>query len=172
MPYAWSAILTAAPVLLAAVALMVAAMHDIIARTVPNGLALLIALLGIIAHIADRRLLAGLAAGVIVFLIAAVCWRRGWLGGGDVKLLGAVAIVLPPAALPTFIVAMSVAGALQAAAYLSLRRIIPEPDHRRPAGVIARGLRAERWRILRGGPLPYACAIAAGFLFVLCRQGV
>jgi hypothetical protein len=30
-------------------------------------------------------------------------------------------------------------------------------------------LRAERWRISRGGPLPYACAIAFGFLFVVCN---
>ena len=67
---------------------------------------------------------------------------------------------------------MSIAGALQAAIYLSLRHIIPQPDHVRPVGLMARGLRAERWRILRGGPLPYACAITAGFLFVLCRQGV
>jgi hypothetical protein len=25
----------------------------------------------------------------------------------------------------------------------------------------------ERWRIRRGGPLPYACAIAAGVLFII-----
>jgi prepilin peptidase CpaA len=33
--------------------------------------------------------------------------------------------------------------------------------------LLARALRVERWRIHRGGPLPYACAIAAGGLFIL-----
>ena len=172
MPHTLSAILTVAPTVLAATALLAAAAHDVIARTVPNRLALLIALPGVAARIADGHLLAGLTAGAIVFVIAAFCWRRGWLGGADVKLLGAVAIVLPLAVLPMFIVAMSVAGALHAAAYLSLRRIIPPPPPGRPSRLLSRALRAERWRIVRGGPLPYACAIAAGFLFAIFRQGV
>jgi prepilin peptidase CpaA len=33
--------------------------------------------------------------------------------------------------------------------------------------LLARALRVEQWRIRRGGPLPYACAIAAGGLFIL-----
>ncbi len=32
-----------------------------------------------------------LAAGA-VFVLSALCWRRGWMGGGDVKLLGAAAL--------------------------------------------------------------------------------
>jgi hypothetical protein len=32
-------------------------------------------------------------------------------------------------------------------------------------GLIARVVRIERWRISRGRSLPYACAIAAGYLF-------
>jgi prepilin peptidase CpaA len=152
---------------LAAAALLVAAGHDIIARTVPNWLALLIAALGLGARIADGHVLSGVLSGLVVFVAAAICWRRGWLGGGDVKLLGAVAIVVPPGSVLIFIAAMSIAGALHALAYLSLRRVVPPATQLRPRRLLARALRAETWRIRRGGPLPYACAIAAGFLFVI-----
>jgi prepilin peptidase CpaA len=167
MPHAWSATLVAAPTLLAASAVLVAACHDIIARTVPNRLAALIAALGLVARIADGHLIGGLIVAIVVFVAAALCWRRGWLGGGDVKLMGAAALALPPAHVAPFLVAMAIAGALHAAAYLALRHRVPAPAPHRPNGLLARTLRAESWRIQRGGPLPYACAIAAGFLFVV-----
>jgi prepilin peptidase CpaA len=88
------------------------------------------------------------------------------MGGGDVKLLGAVATIVPPGHVAQFIVAVTLAGAALALVYLAARRIIPAPDARRPARLVARAIRAERWRINRGGPLPYALAIAAGFLII------
>jgi hypothetical protein len=45
--------------------------------------------------------------------------------------------------------------------------ILPRPTPKRPRGLIGRILRVEAWRIHHRGPLPYACAIAAGTLFVL-----
>ena len=41
---------------------------------------------------------AALSAAGIVFGVALVCWLRGWMGGGDVKLLGACALLVPPVA--------------------------------------------------------------------------
>ena len=45
----------------------------------------------------------------------------------------------------------------------------PTPPRGPKAKLIPRILRAERWRIRRHGPLPYASAIAAGAVFTLFR---
>jgi Flp pilus assembly protein protease CpaA len=77
-----------------------------------------------------------------------------------------------------FVLAMSIAGAVHAVAYMVARRMVMRPPALaldaagrppRLRGLLPRALRAERWRISRGGPLPYACAIAFGFLFVVCN---
>ena len=89
------------------------------------------------------------------------------MGGGDVKLLGATALAVPPGSVPTLVFVMGMAGGLLSLFYLAARRLVHAPSATRPRSLIARALRVERWRIRRGGPLPYACAIAAGGLFVL-----
>lgn len=146
---------------------LIAALHDVAARTVPNGLALALAITGLLARSIDHTLLVGLAVAFITFVAAALCWRRGWMGGGDVKLLGAGALAVPPIDVLTFITVMALSGALLSLIYL-VGRSLPAP-HRtvRPISLPARIARVERWRLHRGGPLPYACAIAAGGLFVL-----
>ncbi|MEI7712664.1 MAG: A24 family peptidase [Rhodospirillales bacterium] len=172
MPHGWLSLLSPATHIAAAGLLLFAALHDIVARTVPNGIAVWLALMGLIACIVDNNLLIGSTAAVIVFAIAAFCWRRGWLGGADVKLMGASVLAVPSGRTLAFVVAMSVAGSILAALYLAAGAIVrrrPRPArqttvHR--ADLATRAIRAELWRLRRGGPLPYACAIAAGFLFV------
>jgi prepilin peptidase CpaA len=178
----WSSVTTAMTVGSACV-LLFAAWHDIVSRTVPNWVPLAIACCGVVAAYADQRLAISVAIGFAIFVVAALCWRRGWMGGADVKLLGAVAIILPPGMVSMFAVAMSLAGAVQAIIYLLARVVVKPPpplaatqaspaighaaNRRRP--LVLRAARVERWRISRGGPLPYACAIAFGFLFVICN---
>jgi prepilin peptidase CpaA len=173
LSHPWPGILATAMILASGVVIVLAACHDVAARTVPNWMSVLIALFGVLAAFAGNRLLISLPLGLAIFLMAAFCWRRGWMGGADVKLLGAIAIVLPPGVVGTFAIAMSAAGAMHAIVYLLARRLVTPPPplrmhegRRRP--LLLRALRAERWRISRGGPLPYACAIAFGFLFVVC----
>jgi prepilin peptidase CpaA len=144
-----------------------AALHDVAARTVPNTIPFILAALGAIARTIEGSLIVGLGAAIVVFVVALLCWSRGWVGGGDVKLLGATALAVPPDSVPMLVFVMGMAGGLLSLFYLSARRIVPAPTATRPQSLIARVLRAERWRIRRGGPLPYACAIAAGGLFVL-----
>jgi prepilin peptidase CpaA len=155
--------------------LLFAAWHDVVSRTVPNWMPMVIACFGVAAAAAGDRLVISAGLGLIIFFVAAICWRRGWMGGADVKLLGAIAIVLPPGVVSMFAIAMSLAGAVHAVTYMVARRLVtpppplasPAPPSSRP--LLSRALRAERWRISRGGPLPYACAIAFGFLFVICN---
>ncbi len=108
-----------------------------------------------------------MVAGLVVFVLAAICWRRGWMGGGDVKLLAAAAIAVPPSLVLSFITAVALCGGVLALLYLVAGRMVAPPPASRPRSLLARALRVEQWRIRRGGPLPYACAIAAGGLFIL-----
>ncbi len=155
--------------------LLAAALHDVAARTVPNWMAMALAAAGLLCRIADGTVLVSLVAGLSVFLAAAFCWRRGWMGGGDVKLLGAVATMVPPGAVFSLLAFIAFAGGALALVYLVGRIVAgrhrPATPVRRPAGLPARVLRAESWRMRRGGPLPYACAIAAGVLITLFRTG-
>jgi prepilin peptidase CpaA len=169
---AWPSAIAAAMILASAALLLLAAWHDVVSRTVPNWMPGLIACFGVAAAFADDRLLISLCLGLVIFVVAAICWRRGWMGGADVKLLGAVAIVLPPGMVASFAIAMSLAGAAHAIIYMLARGMVtpppPLPAHdSRRRSLLERAMRAERWRISRGGPLPYACAIAFGFVFVV-----
>jgi prepilin peptidase CpaA len=147
--------------------ILAASLHDIVTRTIPHSLLLALAAAGVATGAMDRYLLGSLLAACGVFVVSALCWRRGWMGGGDVKLLGAAALAIPPNSVLTFVAAVTIAGALLALLYLAARPLVRPPVPVRPDGLLARAMRVERWRIGRGGPLPYACAIAAGFLFVI-----
>jgi prepilin peptidase CpaA len=146
--------------------MLVASLHDIAARTIPNQLALALVIAGISASAIGGHLFGSLAAASGVFALSAVCWRRGWMGGGDVKLLGAASVGMPAGSVLTFIAAVAMAGGVLALFYLLARQLLPFHRSPRPNGMLARVLRAERWRISRGGPLPYACAITAGAFFI------
>src|SRR5690349_8968867 len=83
--------------ILAIAVLTVAAYGDIRRRLIPNELAAVIAILGL-----ARMIIAGepstalwtLLAGAVVLLIGFLCFARGWIGGGDAKLLAAVAVLV------------------------------------------------------------------------------
>lgn len=151
----------------AGLALLAAALHDLAARTIPNALCLAVAVAGLLLRTLVGDLPAGLLAAAAVFLLALLAWRCGAMGGGDVKLLAACALLPPPAAVPGLVLAVALAGGLLALVYLALGRLLPRPGAARRAGLPGRALRAEAWRIRRGGPLPYAVAIALGTFFTL-----
>ncbi|WP_428534037.1 A24 family peptidase [Rhodopila sp.] len=156
-------------ILLAAAALAVASLHDIGFRTIPDWLSAMLAADGILLRLLDHHLLTGLSCGLAVFVLAAFCWRRGWIGGGDVKLLGATAILVPPTLVPSFILAVSLAGGILALLYLLLERIIPAPHLRHSASLLRRVLIVECRRIRRRTSLPYATAISAAALLMLAK---
>ena len=167
LPLAADALLAAGFLLLIA-----ASVRDFATRIVPNFIPLALAFVAVAFSAVDGRLFWGLLSGIVVFVLAFLCWRMRWIGGADVKMLAAAAMLMPPAATANFVLDTAVAGGLLGLLYLLARRLIPAPrpgigrsSHQ--ASLFARVLRAERWRIHRGGPLPYACAIALGALFIL-----
>jgi len=151
----------------AAMALLFAAAHDVALRIVPNGVSLIVAVAGLGLNVLDGQLIAALFAGALVFAGAWYCWRRGWVGGGDVKLLSACAMLVPPALVPEPVLSTAIAGGILALIYVALARILPGPPRSHPSGLLGRVWRAERRRIRRSLSLPYACAIAAGVLLTL-----
>jgi len=153
-----------------ALLLIVGALHDVAARTIPNWVSIGLFVLGVLLRLLDSSLLMGLSMGLVVFAVAVFCWRRGWLGGGDVKLLAAAAIFVPPTHVADLMIAVTLFGGVVGLIYLFARLISYGRAPRagmRPQSLLARIVRVERRRLSRGGPLPYASAIAAGTIFII-----
>lgn len=134
-----------------ALLLLAAAWGDIRSRTIPNGLNAAIALLAIPWWWAngwslwpDITVQIGVAA--ILFALFAIAFAFNAMGGGDVKLITALALWLPPVPLARMLVVMALAG-----------------------GVLTLFMLARhRWLKAEGRPeIPYGVAIvAAGFWVV------
>ena len=68
-------------------------MIDIATRLIRNEICLVLALLGIAGHFASpMQVVESLIAATILFLLLLVIYQRGWMGGGDVKLLKYTAV--------------------------------------------------------------------------------
>lgn len=165
LPHVEPIILAGAGVLLAA-----AGARDVASRVVPNAIPAALLVLGIGFQLLEGSLPSAVFLDAFVFLAAFLCWRRGWVGGGDVKLLGAAGMLVPPARLPAMISSIAIAGGVLALIYLALPLVLTRPAAPRPAGQLARIARIERWRITRRYPLPYASAIAVGALFEMLSK--
>jgi len=166
-----------------AIALLVyAALHDVAARTVPNWLPLCVCVLGCAARIADHTIETAALVAAVTFAVLFAVWVLGLMGGGDVKLWAATALLIPPQ-LQTeldFYLRVFLLGGLLGIIYLALwplvrrarkagagRAIAAGAITPRPKTLLGRIARAEAWRIGRRGPLPYACAISASAILAL-----
>jgi prepilin peptidase CpaA len=162
-----TACLGPATLIVSSLLLLLASACDIAARQVPNQVPAALAAIGIVLRIQSGDLVVGLGSASAVFILAFACWRRGWLGGGDVKLLAAAALLVAPGRVPGLILAVALAGGVLAVVYMLLRAALPDPDGSRPTARLLRILRIEQWRIRRRAPLPYASAICGGAVFML-----
>ncbi|WP_226896249.1 prepilin peptidase [Polymorphobacter sp. PAMC 29334] len=92
------------------------------------------------------------AAGAIVFFIGALLFDRGWLGGGDVKLLAACALWAGFSGLPLLLLGTVFAGGAMAVIAVVGRKLA-RPGATYPA-------------FQYNGPLPYAVAILGGAILL------
>jgi prepilin peptidase CpaA len=157
-----------------AVLLLMASLNDIALRLLPNWTTLGVATIGITLRLMEGNALTGFAAASALFAVSWLCWLRGWMGGGDVKLLAACALLVPPAHVLSLLVLTALGGGVLALAYLLLAGMLMHlPSGLRPATqprartFITRLWRLECRRILRHGPLPYGCAISGAALILL-----
>ena len=100
---------------LLACGLVAAAAMDWRSRIIPNWLNAAIALGAVPFWIATRTPLwpdvaVHLAVAAAVFALFALAFQLGMMGGGDVKMLAAIALWLPPLAVVQLLVIMSLAG--------------------------------------------------------------
>ena len=100
---------------LLAALLVVAIVFDLKSRTIPNSLNLAVALLAIpfwwvsgLPFWPDAAIQVGVAG--LVFGLFALVFALGGMGGGDVKLIAAIALWLPWEAVIVLLVLMSLAG--------------------------------------------------------------
>jgi prepilin peptidase CpaA len=153
--------------------LLYVAVIDVATRLIRNEICLVLALLGIAAQSAGpMHVTESLIAATILFLLLIVIYQRGWIGGGDVKLLAALAIGLPLIGVIQLLTITALAGGVLALAHLMMR-LLPYPM-RAPAGssLVRRVYAIERWRNLRHAPLPYGVAIACGGIWTAFSQGL
>lgn len=116
-------------VALLALLLLVAAVLDLRARIIPNRLNLAIAALAPLFWWAsglalwpDIAVQIGVAA--LVFAVFAGAFALGMMGGGDVKMLGALALWLPPGLILPLLVIMSIAGGILTLLMLARHKLL------------------------------------------------
>lgn len=144
--------------------LLIAGLHDAAARTIPNWIPASLAAAGLVLRVQQGNAVTGIMVAVLLISLLGLLWRRGFIGGGDMKLIPAVALLLPPSRTPALVLSVAIAGGLLALIYLTFSFVVRRPAPGPRQGLLARVCKAEAWRMHRRGPLPYALAIAGGAL--------
>jgi prepilin peptidase CpaA len=152
------------------VLLLGAALHDAATRTIPNAIPVGLAGIGFVQRLCDGQLLMSMMVAAILFVLLSVLWLRGFVGGGDVKLISAASMAFPSSSVPSFLLAVAIAGGILALSYLALSTVTPRPRAGPRVGLLSRLAKAELWRLNRRGPLPYAIAISAGALLMIGKS--
>lgn len=94
---------------------------------------------------------------LMIFFGGALVFSRGWLGGGDVKLLAAIALWFDFRGAAALFLFVAIGGALLSILFILLRRIVP-----------ARLTNEGNILSLKArGPIPYGVAIAGGALLAI-----
>jgi prepilin peptidase CpaA len=153
--------------------LLVAAWRDIVTRTIPDTVSLLLFAVGGLARILNgpSALAFSAAAALLLFILLLIVHSHRLIGGGDVKIMTALAVGLSPLDCYHFVVATIFAGGLLGLTYLLLSRRLGALYTAKRISLLSRVFAVEAWRIRRRGPLPYGVAIAAGGAFVLLHSG-
>ena len=131
-----------------------AALRDVRNYLIPNRLVIAICALypaQVLASPAGVDWLPALAVGVATFAVTFILFSRGYMGGGDAKLMAAAALWAGPELALPFVFVTALAGGL-----LSLLMLLPM---RLRSGEVA----------VARVPVPYGVAISAGGLFVAMR---
>ena len=152
---------TAVPIL-GTILLTIIAYGDVRRRRIPNALSLAVAALGL-----TRILVAGdpvaasytLTAGAAILVVALLLFCRGVIGGGDAKLLPAMALFIGYSNLLEFLFLMSLCGGALALAIMARDRF--------GARRLRLGTRGESTR----STVPYGVAIAVAGVITLIFDG-
>jgi len=150
--------------------LAVAAATDLRDRRIPDEVTIAVAAIGLAQALLFRpgSVWISLVVASLVFFGLAVLSHHRIVGGGDLKLISAATLLVPPTQVGRLLVDIALAGGAVSCLYLAARLALrtqasPDAPRRAPrAGALAAAVNAERLRVLAGGPMPYALAIFAG----------
>ena len=125
-------------------------------RRIPNAACLAILLLALVEAALAQRLIGSAIAGLAVLLLGMLAWQARIVGGGDAKLLAAVALWAGPHRLVALLGAMAlIGGGLALLALWQLGRTRTATGPMGPAGPVA-----------GSAGVPYGVAIAGGAVWV------
>jgi prepilin peptidase CpaA len=148
-----------------AVVMGAAAFEDLRRLVIPNLLPILLCAIWPV-YIAGAASLAGALAAIgcalAVFVGGAMLFSRGWLGGGDVKLLAAAALWAGPAGTPDLLLLTGLLGGV-----LALLLLLPAGRQFAAAVRTLPAQPAERAERPLSAPVPYGVAIAGAALIVI-----
>jgi prepilin peptidase CpaA len=145
---------------------------DIAKRRIPNVVTGAAALAGVVVQLVDRgglALLSGLAASVVSVALLWRPWVAGGIGGGDVKMAGAVAIWVGLEGMIRYALAVAAAGGVVALIMyvLSRKAVRQEVRTNLKLAALQQSLPPVEIRTPRRPSVPYGLAIAAGAAFAL-----
>ncbi len=143
-------------------AVALAAALDLFTLKIPNRLSAVMVLaflpLALLAGLGPWELLDHVGAGLIGLLLGVLLFIPGWFGGGDAKLMAAIALWIGLDNLFPYVLYVALAGGFIATLF-SLVRSVPLP----------RAFLGEAWALRLHSPdggIPYGIALAAGALLV------
>lgn len=138
-----------------------AAASDMLRMRIPNGLILYLLLGVLITFVVSQpgwlHVAAHVAVGLAIIAGGLVLFARGWMGGGDVKLLAVTGLWLGPAATPALLLLTALAGGILTLLMIAARAL----GANRLAGGRIAALRDPMDRV------PYGIAIAAAAIAVV-----
>ena len=156
-------------IIIATSLLAIIAYYDLMTRRIPNTLSTAIVALGVIrmALVADPVAVCHtLVAAMLIFVATFLLFWRGMIGGGDAKLIAAMALLIGHQKLFSFLLLMSAFGGMLGLAVLARDKLTPR---------LARGGFARAGRFVpkvgrsaqRDSTVPYGLAIAAAGVITL-----
>jgi prepilin peptidase CpaA len=145
--------------------MLIAAFEDLRRLLIPNVLTLSVCVLWPLYVLATPSLLVvvgSLGCALAVFIAGALCFSRGYLGGGDVKLLAAAALWAGPGATAPLLVVTGVLGGM-----LALFLLLPPGAYFTALARAKLGPGDTPEKFGNSTPVPYGIAIAAAAILVV-----
>jgi prepilin peptidase CpaA len=145
--------------------MMAAAFEDLRRLMIPNVLPLALCVLWplyILPAVTLAGVLSAVGCALLIFVAGALCFSRGFLGGGDVKLLTAATLWAGPAQTVSLLVLTGVLGGV-----LALFLLVPPGAHIASLARAKLGPADESPEHRLNTPVPYGIAIAAAAMIVI-----
>lgn len=157
---------------IALTAVLASAYTDLKDRVIPNELVGLVAASGIALGLLMRpeQIHISLFAAICLLFALGALAHFHVMGGGDVKLISATALLVPPADIGRLLVFIALAGGVVSCTYLLARHALKDGRFHASDASRQGWLSREGARIASGGPVPYAVAILGGLAVIMAGE--